>query len=132
MSAIDPYNETVRDCFHNPKHAGDLRTDSPVQRVAEVAESEQGARLILAIGVEGETIAEMCFRARACPHLIAALECCCRDLERAPVSALREFDPNEIMRRLSVPREKIGKILLLEDALASLAAQIDAALREQS
>lgn len=124
--SFEPYNELVRACFANPEHAGDLQHRYASVCTAEVAESENGARLLLIVGVQGQIIAEMRFRAWACPHLIAAAESVCVDKENGPVSTLREFDQNELMLRLSVPGEKIGKILLLEDALLSLAAQLKA------
>lgn len=120
MTLGEPYNDIVRACFENPDHAGDLQCDYRQSLVADVSESDRGARIVLSIGITDGTIAEMRFRARACPHLIAASETLCSERENGPVGALREFDKNALMKQLSVPVEKTGKLLLLEDALKSL------------
>ena len=120
MLTSEPYNETVRGCFENPAHAGDLRGDYAQVLSSERAESHHGARIVLFAGITDGMIAEMRFRAWACPHLIAAAELLCRDRENGPVSGLSLFHAKELMAQLSVPAEKTGKILLLEDALKSL------------
>lgn len=122
--SFEPYNKVVRACFAKPDHAGDLQQGYAETYITEIAESENGARLSLAVGVQQEKIAEMRFRAWACPYLIAAAETLCADKENRPIGELLEFDQNEIMRRLSVPDEKISRILLLEDALLLFERQL--------
>jgi len=119
-----PYNELVRACFANPDHAGDLQGRYDSVCSAEVAESGNGARLLLQVGVRARTIAEMRFRVWGCPYLIAAAETVCTDKENMPIASLPVFPQNELVQRLSVPDEKLGRMLLLEDALLSLAAQL--------
>ncbi len=123
MQVLEPYNELVQALFARPEHAGDLDGEYVQSYSAEVAASDQGLRIVLAVGVVEEKIAQMRFRAWACPHVIAAAEWLCADRESSPVSMLEIFEQNEIMRRLSIPTEKIGRILLLEDALTLLAKQ---------
>ena len=77
---------------------------------------------MLSVGVEDGLVREMRFRVWGCPHLIAAAEWLCEQCESGPVSALKDFPLPDIMRQLSVPVEKTGRILLLEDALKSLMA----------
>ncbi len=123
MNAIASYNEEVRRIFANPAHAGDLRGHYDLSLVADVAESASGVRITLAAGIRGGIIAGMKFRVWGCPHLIAALESVCTALEEQPVAGLENFDSADITQELSVPVEKSGRILLLEDALATLWAQ---------
>jgi NifU-like protein involved in Fe-S cluster formation len=123
MTVTEPYNETVRALFENPGHAGDLKGTYAEVVTAEAAESERGARIVLFAGIADGMIAQMRFRAWGCPHLIAAAEMLCCDLENGPVSGLSTFDRNAIMSKLSVPLEKTGKMLLLEDTLESLWAE---------
>jgi len=120
-----PYNELVRACFANPAHAGDLQGRYDSVFTAGVSESENGARLLLQVGIRDKTIAEMRFRAWGCPYLIAAAETVCADKENMPIATLRVFPQNELVQRLSVPDEKLGRLLLLEDAVLSLAAQLN-------
>jgi NifU-like protein involved in Fe-S cluster formation len=111
----DPYSARVRELFAGPDHAGDLeKADLRVQI------EEQGVRIGLAADIDGDIVSGLRFRAWGCPHLIAAAEAFCREFEGRPVSALQAFSAAEIMQTLPVPREKLGRILVLEDAVRSL------------
>jgi len=123
MLPSEPYNETVRALFQSADHAGDLGGDYPQKFVAAVAASAQGAQIALSASTEDGMIREMRFRVCGCPHLIAAAEWLCAQLESGPAAAMANFPLEEIMRQLSVPVEKTGRILLLEDALTSLMTQ---------
>ena len=111
----DPYGAHVRELFARPDHAGDLE-----KATARVHIDEQGVRITLAARCGGDVIECLRFRAWGCPHLLAAAEACCREFEGRPVRALQEFSAEEIMQTLPVPREKLGRILILEDAVRSL------------
>jgi NifU-like protein involved in Fe-S cluster formation len=111
----DPYSERVRALFADPQHAGDL--ENPAAR-AQV--NEQGVRLALAAAIDDDIIVALRFRAWGCPHLLAAAEAFCRAYEGRPAPALATFGAAEIMQSLPVPREKLGRILVLEDAVRSL------------
>ena len=115
----DPYSERVRELFEAPQHAGDL--ENPAARVQI---NEQGVRLALAAVMDGDIIVGLRFRAWGCPHLLAAAEAFCRAYEGRPVSALADFGAAEIMQSLPVPREKLGRILVLEDAVRSLGQSV--------
>jgi NifU-like protein involved in Fe-S cluster formation len=111
----DPYGARVRELFASPDHAGGL--EKPHLRAQIDA---QGVRIALAADTDGDIIVSLRFRAWGCPHLIAAAEAFCRAFEGRPVSALQAFSAAEIMQTLPVPREKMGRILVLEDAVRSL------------
>jgi NifU-like protein involved in Fe-S cluster formation len=111
----DPYSERVRELFEAPQHVGDL--ENPAARVQI---NEQGVRLALAAAMDGDIIVSLRFRAWGCPHLLAAAEAFCRAYEGRPAPALAAFRAAEIMQTLPVPREKLGRILVLEDAVRSL------------
>lgn len=111
----DPYSARVRELFSGTEHAGDLeKADARVQI------SEQDVRLALAADIDDDIIVGLRFRAWGCPHLLAAAEAFCRAYEGRPISALQAFGAAEIMQTLPVPREKLGRILILEDAVRSL------------
>lgn len=110
----DPYNALVRDHFANTAHAGDL----PGGVTADI--DEQGIRLRLSATEDEGRIQSLRFRAWGCPHVIAACERFCCQYEGEPGASLSEFRAADIMRDLSVPVEKTGRILVLEDAVRSL------------
>ena len=116
----DPYSVTVRGYFENPVHAGDLPSRYTDTYASEASDGASGARIGLALALQGGNIAAMRFRAWGCPHLVAAAEAVCERFEGKEVESLARFEPQELMDILSVPVEKTGRILVLEDALQRL------------
>jgi NifU-like protein involved in Fe-S cluster formation len=110
----EPYNDVVRDLFAAPAHAGDLRGGITVYV------ADQGMRIALSARVSQGNIGALRFRAWGCPHFIAAAEAFCTDFEGRPAADLAGFSNLEVMQTLSVPVEKTGRILVLEDAVRSL------------
>lgn len=123
MSA-EAYNEAVRRLFADPAHAGDLPPGYAVAAAAEASDPGSGFRVAVSAGVEDGVIAAMRFRAFGCPHLIAATEAACQELEGRPAGRLRDLPVPQILERLAVPTGKTGRILLLEDALRALAERL--------
>jgi NifU-like protein involved in Fe-S cluster formation len=115
---VTAYSERVRAYFAAPAHAGDL----PDGQVVNV--DDQGVRLRLSAIVVGGIVESMRFRAWGCPHTIAAAEAACALLEGAPAETLLEFPISGLMEELSIPVEKTGRILVLEDAVRSLGRAI--------
>ncbi len=113
----DPYSDEVRRLFKAPSHAG--TADGPSARV-----DAQGISVELSAQAQGGELLAVRFRARGCPHLVAAAEALCSELEGQPVAALEAAFGAGIMRRLSVPVEKTGRILVLEDTAALLAQKL--------
>lgn len=113
MSA-DPYSPVVRALFADPAHAGML------DGARTVAAAGPDVRLEISGVAMGERIDALRFRAWACPHVIAAAEAACAQLEGATVAELLEFSAVDLMENLAVPVEKTGRILVLEDAVRSL------------
>jgi len=116
--SADPYSPAVRAYFSATAHAGDL------DGAATVTLAEQGVRLRLAATFDSGKIQALRFRAWACPHVIAGCESFCSDFEGKPLASLAEFQAADIMSKLSVPVEKTGRILVLEDAVRSLGRSI--------
>ncbi len=115
----DPYSDRVRQLFARPDHAGDLEKSH-----ARVQIEDQGVRVALAVECDGDDITRLRFLAWGCPHLLAAAEAFCREFEGRPVRTLQTFSAAEIMQTLPVPREKLGRILVLEDAVRSLGQRV--------
>ena len=113
MSA-DPYSDRVRELFAHPGHAG------AIEGGFAVAVDDQGLRLGLTARVAGGRVEAMAFQAYGCPHVIAAAEAACAELEGEDVVQLLEFSTAGLMQSLPVPVEKTGRILVLEDAIRSL------------
>ena len=110
----DPYSARVRELFAAPAHAG--CPDGALSATVE----DQGVRIRLAAICAGDEITALGFEAWGCPHVIAAAEAFCAGHERRSAAELLEFSASDLMQSLSVPAEKTGRILVLEDAVRSL------------
>ena len=116
--SVDPYSKPVRELFAHPTHVGD------VPRGNSVAADEQGTHVRLSAAHDQGIIRALRFRANGCPHVIAACEFICSSFEGHPVAELAAFQAADIMRKLSVPVEKTGRILVIEDVVRSLERSI--------
>ena len=116
----NPYSELVKRYFANPVHAGQLPDEYNNAVVGEAAESETGARVILHAVVDRDTVRILRYQVFGCPHLIAAAEAFCDQAEGQPVSTLLELDVPGLMDKLTIPVEKTGRVLILEDAAKAL------------
>ncbi len=96
----------------------------PGRRQRRSCARQQGVRVRLSGTQRGGAVRSLRWRAWGCPHLMAACECACADYEGRPVEDLTKVKANDIMRKLSVPVEKTGRILVLEDAVRSLGEQL--------
>jgi NifU-like protein involved in Fe-S cluster formation len=110
----DPYSTRVRGLFADPGHAG------VVEGGLACSVDDQGVRLSLTARVADGRIGAIAFQAYGCPHLIAAAEAACTELEGREAVQLLEFSVSGLMQSLPVPVEKTGRILVLEDAIRSL------------
>jgi len=113
----DPYSVGVRTRFAAPRYAGQATGVS-------ILRESPDARIELSAEVEGATIVKMRFLAWGCPHVVAACDFACEQLEGGSVSDSSKLDAASIIETLAVPIEKTGRILLLEDALADLSSAI--------
>jgi NifU-like protein involved in Fe-S cluster formation len=120
----EPYNQRTLQLFERPIHAGALQGCYTDTAVAQASESEAGARLQLAVGLQDGKIKECRFRVFGCPHLIAAAEWLCSHAEGDTMTDLANFRAEDCMQQLAVPVEKTGRLLLLEDAIRSLTAEL--------
>lgn len=112
--STDPYSTEVRALFDDPAHAG------VIDGGYSASVDDQGVRIELSAGIEDGALVALRFRAWGCPHVIAAAEAFCRDFEGREAATLLEFSSSGLMQSLTVPVEKSGRILVLEDAVRSL------------
>ncbi len=110
----DPYGSIVRELFADPAHVGQL-ADAP-----GVLVEDQGVRIAFSAKAAAGRIDALRFQAWGCPHVIAAAEAFCSNYEGKTVADLLEFSVSGLMQSLSVPVEKTGRILVIEDAVRSL------------
>lgn len=129
-SEADAYSELVRRYFANPVHAGQLPEKYNDGVVGEAAESESGAQVVLSAVVEEDTIRVLRYQIFGCPHLIAAAEAFCLEVEGQAVTVLTELDIPGLMSSLSIPVEKTGRVFILEDAARALHISVTGATKD--
>ncbi len=115
---MNVYSAQVRALFAAPAHAGKLDNAQSVRIDAPDVQVE------LAATADGDRVGTMRFLVWGCPHVIATAEAACAVLEGQPLADLLEFSAQGLMQELSVPVEKTGRILVLEDAVRSLGQAI--------
>jgi NifU-like protein involved in Fe-S cluster formation len=123
--------EAVWQLFRALQHAGDL----PIAGAAGAAADEQtllgdagreqhGTRVRFALRVAGRRVLEARYRAFGCPYTLAACEWLARQLQgrelAAPAAAgLAQVvgGPLDWARTLQIPAARLGRLLVIEDAL---------------
>jgi len=77
------------------------------------------------LGIEVEVadavVVAVRYQAYGCPHFLAAVDWIAERLEGQPIDALESEQAQAAAVALMVPREKLGKLLVIEDALAASA-----------
>jgi len=118
------YSSEVRRRFSAPARAG--RIESPRGDSVEGAAEDRSLGIWVRFQVEaaGATIRQVRFSAFGCPHTVAAADLIAESLEGRPVAALAELDLGTVATALGLPRDKHGKLLRMEDALAGCHRQL--------
>lgn len=117
-----PYAEAVRRLCAGPAHAGDLSPGPGSVAEGEAVAPERGAWVRFAVRVSEGIVREARFRAWGCPHVLAACELVAGRLEGLPPGCPGSVSAAALARELAVPPEKMGRLLVIEDALSALAA----------
>lgn len=122
MSAAGSYSDRVRRLFADPAHAGALPPGPGRSLLAGAIALERGAWLEVTARVVEGVVADARFLAWGCPHFIAACELAVAGLPGRPLGEAGRVEAAALARELDVPAGKLGRLLLIEDALRDLAA----------
>lgn len=122
MSAPDALNPVIRELFESLGHSGDLRAEDAggagaVMAAGEAGREELGTRVRFTIAIAEGLIKTVRFRAYGCPYTLATCEWLARHLEGRRPEALRVGSPLDWARQLEVPAARLGRLLVIEDAL---------------
>ncbi len=121
----------VRALFAALDHAGELPGGSagPGRVIrGEAGREALGTRVSFALRVVEGCVAAVRFRAYGCPHTLATCEWLARQLEgralaAGALAAPGAGNPLEWSERLGLPGAKLGRLLVIEDALRAALAQ---------
>ena len=115
------YSPEVERRLRSPHRVGVLRECRPDDVTGEAEDRSLNVWVRFEVQLTGATISAVGFEAYGCPHFVAAADWLAERLEGLARSALREPDTQGARAALEVPAEKLGKLLVLEDALAACA-----------
>jgi NifU-like protein involved in Fe-S cluster formation len=118
------YSAEVERRFDAPAGAGNVSGDGSKVVAGEAEDRILNVWVRFEVQVDDETIREARFRVYGCPHTIAAASWAAESLRGEPVSALSGLDVDSMQRVLNVPKEKLVKLLRIEDALQACAEQL--------
>lgn len=122
MSRDLAYAERVRQLFRSLPGAGPLAA-GPGSRISGEAQAlERGAWVRLEARIDDGRIAACTFTAWGCPHVLAAAAWLCAELRGLAFADAAAITARRMADELEAPAEKMGRLLVVEDALRSLLA----------
>ena len=111
------YPAAVTRHFSQPSNVGPLPPGPhPVFR-GEAGSAATGAWVVFEAEIADATARRLVFRAFGSPYLIVACSRATEQLTGAPAAVLGRFDGGSLAEELQVPAEKLGSLLILQDAL---------------
>jgi len=131
MAEEDPLDPRVRSLFMDLAHAGDLAStaaDGEVACTGEAGRVADGTRVRFGLRLSGARVVEVRYRAYGCPFTLATCEWLARQLTGRALSEACGLaigravgGPREWAAALGVPSQRLGRLLVVEDALRQAA-----------
>jgi NifU-like protein involved in Fe-S cluster formation len=115
------YSARVLELFRAPLAAGPLPPGAGVRWRGRAGGRSQGAEVVFEARVEHERVVAARFGVFGCPHLLAAASLAASRMTGRSVAEARRVDARALAAELGVPAEKLGRLLVVEDAAAALA-----------
>lgn len=121
----EPYAPIVAEYFERVPLAGpldDRGDDDGADATADLfsgaaGHREHGTEVIFHARIRDRRIVEIRYQVFGCPHTIAACGLAAEGLTGQPVDALRKLTPASLAELLVLPAEKMGRMLVIQDAL---------------
>ena len=111
------YSLEVRQRFHLLEGAGEHTEGTPGLVVGEAEDRTLNVWIRIQVSLVESIIRSVRYQVFGCPHMVAAAGWVAEALQGQSRDVLLELDMNEIRNTLDAPLEKLGKLLVLEDAL---------------
>ena len=118
MSAAES-NVLLKRHFFEPVGAGSFAVGSLSVVEGRAGSSKRGVAVQLQCQLQGQKIKAVRFLAWGCPHSIAAASWLAETLTGLSLDEASGVNAMQIAAALEVPTDKLGSILVLEDALAA-------------
>ena len=120
----DPLGPRVRGLFAALRHAGEpAATGTARVLCGEAGREQRGTRVRFMLRLAGKRLVEVRYRAYGCPYTLAACEWLATRLESAGRGSLGA--PADWVQQLQIPQARLGRLLVVEDALIAALAAAD-------
>jgi NifU-like protein involved in Fe-S cluster formation len=116
------YSPRVLELFRALPGAGALPAGAGEVVTGEAIALDRGAWVRFEARIEGGRVADCRFRAFGCPHTLAASALAAAKLAASATVDAPAIDARLLARELDVPAEKLGRLLVVEDAIHVLLA----------
>jgi len=117
----DPLGPLAREHFTSLAHGGAFPPGVPHVR-GEAGRESTGTRVRFLLRLAGPQVAEARFQAYGCPHTLAVASWLAGQLCGRRREALVPGTPADWARQFEVPVAKLGRLLVIEDALRACVA----------
>jgi NifU-like protein involved in Fe-S cluster formation len=107
----------LRQHFFHPVGAGRFQPDTPDVVEGRAGSRKQGVAIQLQCRIDGDRIKEARFMAWGCPYSIAAASWLAGKLAGMGLDEASQIRGLALAEALEVPAERLGSILVVEDAL---------------
>ncbi len=114
---MSSYSALVRTHFFAPHGTGELATGPGLVVSGKAGAQADRVAVAFQLRVAAGVIDACVFRARGCPYVIAAASLVAAELPGQSATAMRELTARLLADRLAVPRDRLGRLLAIEDAL---------------
>jgi NifU-like protein involved in Fe-S cluster formation len=108
------YNDLTCRYFESAANVGELKGPDVFRGAA--GNRDQGTWVQFDLQINAGTVTAARFLAFACPHIIAASAWLAESAVGRPVKSLLPVAVQELRDRFAVPMEKMGRLLIIEDA----------------
>jgi NifU-like protein involved in Fe-S cluster formation len=117
------YSTRVLDLFGRLPGATGLPAGEGTQVAGEALALDRSTWIRFEARIVGGRVANCVFQAWGCPHTLAAAAWVVQETSSQPVAECASIDAAHLARELEVPAEKMGRMLVVEDALEALLKQ---------
>ncbi len=119
------YGSQVEERFLSPSRVGEFEEGTPGLVSGEAQDRTLNVWIRFQVQVLDGAIRAARFNVHGCPYTVAAADWAAEWLEGRPSAALAKLEMRERRRALGVPLEKLGKLLLIEDAAARCLKELE-------
>jgi len=117
------YSALVRDLFARLPGAQALAPGRGTIVSGEAMALDRGAWVRFEALIDQGRVVECVFRTWGCPHVLAASAWACAELQGLAVDAADTINARRLAEALDAPAGKMGRLLVVEDAMHALFAE---------